>query len=105
MGEIVGAGLLAHVPTVMLPLRRPAGTERGQGDHPRHRPEATAHEVFETARTTTRSSSWTRHWATTVEFVVTAQQRRAGLFTSEELPRGMCRMPYDLPRRPGTAPP
>ena len=30
------------------------------------------------------------HWATTVEFVVTAQDRRAGLFTSEELPRGMC---------------
>jgi aromatic ring-opening dioxygenase catalytic subunit (LigB family) len=35
------------------------------------------------------------HWATTVEFVVTAHERRAGLFTSEELPRGMCRRPYD----------
>ena len=35
------------------------------------------------------------HWFTTVEFVVTAQDRRAGLFTAEELPRGMCRIPYD----------
>ncbi|WP_456340885.1 DODA-type extradiol aromatic ring-opening family dioxygenase, partial [Streptomyces shenzhenensis] len=43
------------------------------------------------------------HWATTVEFVVTAQQRRAGLFTSEELPRGMCRMPYDFPGDPELA--
>ena len=35
------------------------------------------------------------HWFTTVEFVVTAQDRRSGLFTAEELPRGMCRIPYD----------
>jgi 3,4-dihydroxyphenylacetate 2,3-dioxygenase len=35
------------------------------------------------------------HWCTTVEFVVTAQEIRAGLFTSDELPRGMCRIPYD----------
>jgi aromatic ring-opening dioxygenase catalytic subunit (LigB family) len=43
------------------------------------------------------------HWATTVEFVVTAQDRRAGLFTSEELPRGMCRRPYDFPGDPELA--
>src|SRR5206468_1163789 len=35
------------------------------------------------------------HWHTTVEFVVAAQATRAGLFTSDELPRGMCRIPYD----------
>jgi aromatic ring-opening dioxygenase catalytic subunit (LigB family) len=35
------------------------------------------------------------HWFTTVEFVVTSHQRRAGLFTAEELPRGMCRIPYE----------
>jgi len=29
------------------------------------------------------------HWATTVEYVVPPHDRRAGLFTSEELPRGM----------------
>ena len=37
------------------------------------------------------------HWFTTVEHIVTAHDRRCGLFTSEELPRGMCQMPYDMP--------
>jgi 3,4-dihydroxyphenylacetate 2,3-dioxygenase len=35
------------------------------------------------------------HWFTTVEFVISAHEIRAGLFTSDELPRGMCRIPYD----------
>jgi len=35
------------------------------------------------------------HWFTTVEFVIAAHDVRAGLFTSDELPRGMCRVPYD----------
>jgi 3,4-dihydroxyphenylacetate 2,3-dioxygenase len=43
------------------------------------------------------------HWATTVEFVVTAHERRAGLFTSEELPRGMSRRPYDFAGDPPLA--
>src|SRR5260221_9885796 len=44
------------------------------------------------------------HWHTTVEFVVAAHQARAGLFTSDELPRGMRRVPYDLPGDEGLAP-
>jgi 3,4-dihydroxyphenylacetate 2,3-dioxygenase len=36
------------------------------------------------------------HWFTTVEFVVAAHDVRAGLFTSDELPRGMSRVPYDF---------
>jgi aromatic ring-opening dioxygenase catalytic subunit (LigB family) len=43
------------------------------------------------------------HWATTVEFVVTAHERRAGLFTSEELPRGMAQRPYDIQGDPELA--
>ena len=35
------------------------------------------------------------HWFTTVEFIITSPARRAGLFTAEELPRGMCRIPYE----------
>jgi aromatic ring-opening dioxygenase catalytic subunit (LigB family) len=35
------------------------------------------------------------HWFTTVEFIVASQALRAGLFTAEELPRGMCRIPYE----------
>ena len=43
------------------------------------------------------------HWATTVEFVVTAHDRPGGLYTSDELPRGMCQRPYDMPGDPELA--
>ncbi len=43
------------------------------------------------------------HWFTTVEFVVTAAERRMGFFTSEELPRGMSSVPYDMPGNPDFA--
>ncbi|MXW48477.1 MAG: catechol 1,2-dioxygenase, partial [Gammaproteobacteria bacterium] len=36
------------------------------------------------------------HWFTTVEFVVSAHAKRSGIYTSEELPRGMARIPYSL---------
>ena len=51
-------------------------------------------EVFETVEADT-VVVLDSHWHTTVEFVVAAQEVRAGLFTSDELPRGMCRIPYD----------
>ncbi|MGL5810557.1 MAG: catechol 1,2-dioxygenase [Nocardioides sp.] len=94
MGEVVGAGLLAHVPTMMLPesVRRElnGGADFSLG------PALTRlrQERFETLDYDT-VVVLDSHWATTVEFVVTAHGRRAGLFTAEELPRGMCRIPYD----------
>ena len=33
MGEIVGAGLLAHVPTIVLPDERPPRPQQRQGEH------------------------------------------------------------------------
>lgn len=94
MGEVVGAGLLAHVPTIMLPepvrheLYGPGDTSLIGGLQDLRR------EVFETLDYDT-VVVLDSHWFTTVEFVVTAQDRRAGLFTAEELPRGMCRIPYE----------
>ena len=94
MGEVVGAGVLAHVPTVMLPPETRLQLNQGKeislvpGLHQLRR------EVFETLDYDT-VVVLDSHWFTTVEFVVTAQDRRAGLFTAEELPRGMCRIPYD----------
>jgi aromatic ring-opening dioxygenase catalytic subunit (LigB family) len=102
MGEVVGAGLLAHVPTIMLPEHTRRELNGGEdftlvdGLHRLRR------EVFETLDYDT-VVVLDSHWATTVEFVVTAQDRRAGLFTSEELPRGMCRIPYDFRGDPGLA--
>jgi 3,4-dihydroxyphenylacetate 2,3-dioxygenase len=105
MGEIVGAGLLAHVPTIVLPeadrLELNEGKEitlvTGLQQLRRDVFEGDAADEYDTVVVLDS------HWATTVEFVVTAQRRRAGLFTSEELPRGMCRMPYDFPGDPELA--
>lgn len=95
MGEVVGAGLLAHVPTIMLPeqIRRELNDGQEISLVPGLR--KLRAEVFDRLDYDT-VIVLDSHWATTVEFVVTAQDRRAGLFTSEELPRGMTRIPYDF---------
>ncbi|MEU7039524.1 3,4-dihydroxyphenylacetate 2,3-dioxygenase [Streptomyces varsoviensis] len=102
MGEIVGAGLLAHVPTIVLPEagRRELNGGREVSLVPGlRRLRADVFEPLDYDTVVVLDS----HWATTVEFVIAAQPRRAGLFTSEELPRGMCRMPYDFPGDPELA--
>jgi hypothetical protein len=42
VGEVAGAGLLAHVPTIMLPHDQRLELQRGQGDQPGPRPGAAA---------------------------------------------------------------
>jgi len=102
MGEIVGAGLLAHVPTIVLPEAERRELNDGKEVTLVTGLRQLRREVFDVLDYDT-VVVLDSHWATTVEFVVTAQQRRAGLFTSEELPRGMCRMPYDFPGDPELA--
>ena len=94
MGEIVGAGLLAHVPTIMLPEETRRELNKGEDFSLGGALLDLRRDVFETLDYDT-VVVLDSHWFTTVEFVVTAQDRRAGLFTAEELPRGMCRIPYD----------
>jgi 3,4-dihydroxyphenylacetate 2,3-dioxygenase len=94
MGEVVGAGLLSHVPTIMLPeeTRRELNDGKEISLVPAlHRLRAEKFETLDYDTVIVLDS----HWFTTVEFVVTAQDLRAGLFTAEELPRGMCRIPYE----------
>lgn len=102
MGKIVGAGLLAHVPTMMLPEKIRRELNNGEDfslvpglNHLRQ-------EVFETLDYDT-VVVMDSHWATTVEFVITAHSNRVGLFTSDELPRGMKQIPYDFPGDPELA--
>jgi len=95
MGEIVGAGLLAHVPTIMLPETIRRELNEGEDFSLVGGLQQLRGEVFDTLDYDT-VVVLDSHWATTVEFVVTSQDRRAGLFTSEALPRGMCRIPYDF---------
>ena len=101
-GFVVGAGLVAHVPTMVLPedVRRELNDGREislvPGLH-RMKSEQLDPLAIDTIIV------FDAHWATTVEFVVSAQARRHGLYTSDELPRGMARVPYDIPGDPELA--
>jgi 3,4-dihydroxyphenylacetate 2,3-dioxygenase len=102
MGEVVGAGLIAHVPTIVLPeaVRRELNNGEDTTLVPAlHELRRDVFDVVDYDTVVVLDS----HWATTVEFVVTAQARRSGLFTSEELPRGMSQRPYDFPGDPDLA--
>jgi 3,4-dihydroxyphenylacetate 2,3-dioxygenase len=94
MGEVVGMGLLAHVPTIMLP--KAVRYEINEGKELSLVPglHQLRSEVFEKVDYDT-VVVLDSHWHTTVEYVVTSHARRSGLFTSDELPRGMSRLPYD----------
>ena len=102
MGEVVGAGLLSHVPTIMLPEATRRELNGGNDISLVAGLERLRAEVFEVLDYDT-VVVLDSHWATTVEFVVAAQDRRAGLYTSEELPRGMSRIPYDFEGDPELA--
>src|SRR5919205_1825586 len=102
MGEIVGIGLVSHVPTIMLPrevrLEINDGKEITLVDGLRR----LKAEVFERLKPDTVVVCDT-HWESTFEHIVTAQERREGRFTSHELPRGMAGIPYDMPGDPELA--
>lgn len=95
MGEIVGAALVSHVPPLVLPEedRR----EMNNGDDTSlfaglHQLRA---EKLGPANADTVVVIDT-HWFTTIEHIVASHDHRAGLHTSEELPRGMKQMPYEM---------
>jgi 3,4-dihydroxyphenylacetate 2,3-dioxygenase len=102
VGEVVGAALVAHVPTMVLPAEIRYELNEGReislvpGLHRLKR------EAFDRLQPDT-VVVFDAHWFTTVEFVVAAHERRSGLYTSEELPRGMSQMPYDFPGDPELA--
>jgi 3,4-dihydroxyphenylacetate 2,3-dioxygenase len=102
MGEIVGAGLISHAPTIMFD-------------------QATRHELNDGKEISLvpglvrlRNEVLSRlepdtiviidsHWFTTVEHVLSAHARRHGRMTSSELPRGMAGIPYDYSGDPELA--
>lgn len=102
MGEIVGAALLAHSPTIMLPKEIRYALNEGKEISlvpGLHRFKA---EVMDVLRPDT-VILFDSHWFTTVEFCIAAHERRTGNFTSDELPRGMSQVPYDLKGNPALA--
>lgn len=99
MGEIVGAALLAHAPTIMLP--KDVRYELNEGKEISLVPglQRFKVEVMDVLKPDT-VILFDSHWFTTVEFCVAAHERRTGRFTSDELPRGMSQVPYDLKGNP-----
>src|ERR1700688_1400591 len=102
MGEIVGAGLLAHVPTIVLPDELRRELNNGNESTLFTGLQRLRREVFDVVKPDL-VLVFDSHCFTTVEFVVTAAERRMGFFTSEELPRGMSSVPYDMPGNPDFA--
>ncbi|MFE7708415.1 catechol 1,2-dioxygenase [Streptomyces sp. NPDC057486] len=102
MGEVVGAALLSHVATIMLPETTRRELNNGEdfslvpGLH-RLKAEVLDRIDYDTVLV------FDSHWATTVEFVIAAHEHRSGLFTSDELPRGMRQVHYDYPGDPELA--
>lgn len=95
VGEIVGAALVSHVPVIMMPdderIELYGGVDttlvRGLQElraecFDRLQPDLVV--VFDA------------HWFSTVEHLVAAHERRAGRYTSDELPRGISQHPYDM---------
>jgi 3,4-dihydroxyphenylacetate 2,3-dioxygenase len=102
VGEIVGAGLIAHVPTIVLPQATRFELNEGREISLVPGLRRLRAEVLDRLRPDTIVVI-DAHWATTVEFVVAAHERRHGFYTSDELPRGMSSMPYDLKGDPELA--
>lgn len=96
MAGIVGAALVSHVPTLVLPeqVRRELNggedTTLFAGLH-QLRAEKLDPLDFDTIVVLDT------HWFTTIEHVVASHDRRGGSYTSEELPRGMSGVVYDFP--------
>lgn len=102
MGEIIGGGILAHEPTIMLPKEQRLALNDGKENSLVPGFKRLREEVLDVLKPDT-VIVFDTHWFTTVEFVVTSHARRQGKYTSEELPRGMSQVPYDLPGDPELA--
>ena len=96
MGSIVGAAVVSHVPPIVLPeaIRRELNdgedTTLFQGLHDLRAAKLDPLDIDTIVVLDT-------HWFTTIEHIVASHDRRVGRYTSEELPRGMRQMPYDMP--------
>lgn len=102
MGEIVGAAFVAHVPTIVMS----ESERRDLNGGPDTTLVAGLHHIRRDFLDALRPDTIVvvdTHWFTTFEHCITAHERRAGHYTSDELPRGMAGVPYDVPGDPELA--
>ncbi|MGI9622163.1 MAG: catechol 1,2-dioxygenase [Acidimicrobiales bacterium] len=95
MGEIVGAALVSHVPPLVMSERDRRAMNGGEDTTLFSGLHQMADEKLAAVDADTIVVIDT-HWFTTIEHIGTSHDRRRGLFTSEELPRGMRQMRYDV---------
>lgn len=95
MGEIVGAALVSHVPPLVMPETERRAMNHGEDTTLFAGLHQLAAERLWPAEPDTVVVIDT-HWFTTIEHVVSSHSIRQGLFTSDELPRGMAQMPYRI---------
>lgn len=102
MGQILAVALTSHAPTIMLP--KEVRYEMNEGKEISLVPglERMREEKLGSLDVDTIVIC-DSHWFTTVEHIVTAQERQSGVFTSSELPRGMAQIPYEYDGDPELA--
>ena len=102
MGEIVGAGLISHSPTIMFDKEQRLELNEGKEISLVPGLMRLRAEVFDVVEPDTIIII-DSHWFSTVEHILSAQARRQGIFTSSELPRWMAQIPYDYTGDPELA--
>ena len=99
---IVGAAIVSHVPPMVMPLEQRMELNDGADTTLVAGIKAMRSECLDGLGAET-IIVFDTHWFTTVEHLITSHAHRSGLYTSEELPRGMSQMPYDFPGDPELA--
>ena len=99
MGDIVGAGFLSHAPPIMMSKEMRYALNEGNEITLVPGLQQLRRDVFDTLKPDT-VIVFDTHWFTTVEFIITGHQRRNGNYTSEELPRVINNVPFDLAGNP-----
>ena len=94
MGAIVAAGLLSHVPSIMMPEAERRQRHAGRDTSFPQALREIYHERIQPATFDT-FIIFDTHWFTTRGFVVNAQEHLAGIYTSDELPGTLHDMAFD----------
>jgi 3,4-dihydroxyphenylacetate 2,3-dioxygenase len=102
MGEIIGAGIISHVPTIMLPKEERLELNNGKDFTLVTGMYQLRSEILDRLKPDT-IIIFDTHWHTTFETVVDGRGHYKGFHTSDELPRSLCDLPYDYDGDPELA--
>ncbi len=102
MGEIVGVGLVSHAPTIMMKKEQRYALNEGKEISLVTGLREIKDKIFEPLKPDIVIVIDT-HWFTIVEFIVSSHKRRRGFYTSDELPRTMNSIPFDISGSPELA--